>query len=477
MRTRATITLLVPFITLLAACGSRACGKQSATADAGVLPDPQANGDASRDAANDGATGAMLEPRPAVKHVAFTTDGSLALELATRLVVYGANGERRELALAPSADVSWPYQAVRSVLVDENGTVRLIAMSSVRELHHAKGRAFDNVLIESASDGDGGIDSDVDVAGVVLGPSGATVARLLAPPGARPRLYNVSITKSGRFAVASWRLNDESTKIPSFVYDLTTGRRIGPVLPMSQMGDRAVATFFGDRQIGVRDDKVVVIELATAQDLRSARIGCPPPSRPTADSEIIRGNPIVDERGTRMVVTCDDDAVLIDVATLRSIRTMSNVIPGCDNGMSLPAHFSADGSTLVVEGCGGEAHIDLATGKYRCGDSDPLMGAPYEPFGRENPRPAKAIGVPACGDGGAFNSSLIDLSPNYRSVSTQDGIALAGPNGLRIALSETVSTTLALAVSPKEDRYAVIEGNKVIVRALPGNAVLSELSF
>lgn len=475
MTARATVTLFVPFLALLAACGSRACGKQGATTDAGVLPDPQASGG---DASRDGGTGAMMEPRPAVKHVAFTSDGSLALELATKLVVYGANGEKREHALAPGADVSWPYQAVRSVLIEDHGTVRLVAMSSMRELHRAKGRAVDNVLVESASDGDGGTDSDsdVDVAGVVLGPTGA-IARLLAPPGERPRLYNVSITKSGRYAVASWRLNDDSMKIPAFVYDLTAGRRIGPVLPMSQMGDRGIATFFGDLQMGVRDDKVVVIDLATAQVLRSARIGCPPSKRPTADGDIIRGNPIVDQRGIRMVVTCDDDAVLIDVATLRSIRTMSNVIPGCDNGMNLPAHFSTDGSTLVVEGCGGEAHIDLATGKYRCGDSDGLMGAPYEPFGRESPRPAKAIGVPPCGDAGALNLSLIDLSPNYRSMSTESGIVLAGPNGLRIELSETISTTLALAVSPKEDRFAVIEGNKVVVRALPGGAVLNELSF
>lgn len=455
----------VSVFALTTACGSRACGKQGAAVDAGVLPDPQAN---ANDASLVDASGAIAR-RPSVKHVAFAGDGSLVVELSDRLVVYGDRGDKRELVLPPDTYVTWPYKGASSVITEEAGTVRLVALPSLRELHKTKGRALDGTLVES--------NGDDDAAAVLLAPNGTTATRLVPPPGKKAHVDAVNVTKSGRFAVGTWRIEPDS-EVEAIAYDLATGRPIGSAIRMSQLGDTPAAVFDGDRQVGIRRDEVVVIDLASGAELRKARIGCPPQRAGTTDAEIVRGNPIVDPRGLRLVVTCNEDAVLIDARSLRTIRTFPSIVPGCDNGGTLPAHFSEDSATLVVEGCGGEAQLDLASGKYRCGDSDQLMGAPYEPRGPgTEARPAQSIGVRPCGDGGAFSSSIIQLSASYRSVSTQDGVALVGPGAVRFALPETAAVTGGLAVSPKEDRFAVVTGDAITVRALPGGSVLRELKF
>ena len=453
---------LSSFVLLTSGCGSRGCTR--AAPDASVVAEPDAH---ASDAAAPGAELPAVPPARGAKHVAYGEDGSLVVELPDRLVGYAPNGDKREVAFSPHADVLWPYPSGGSVVVQDGDTLHLFALGPLREVHVAKGRTLDNGLVES--------DGENDTAVVLLAPGATKVSRFAGPVGKKARAENASLTRSGRFAVVSWDVEGASSNADALVYDVASGRTIGTAMRPRSLGTMPKATFDGDRQIGFRGDRLVVLDLATGRTLRQAAIACPR----NAAGEVTRGNPIVDPRGLRVVVTCNEDGLLLDARTLRTLLTRPHIVPGCDNADVLPAHFSDDGSHLVVEGCGGEARLDMTTGRYVCGDGAQLMGAPYEPQGPQAP-PPRSVGVPPCHDGGAFGmgGSDVSLSRHYRAESNASGAELVGPGNLRLPLPTTGAIAGEVAVSPKEDRCAYVdEGGKVIVRALPSGALLSELKL
>ena len=165
----------------------------------------------------------------------------------------------------------------------------------------------------------------------------------------------------------------------------------------------------------------------------------------------------------------------LDAKTLRRVRGYTHLIPGCDNGPYLGGHFSSDGALFVLEGCGGEARLDVATGKFKCGDSDGLMGASYQIVTPTHTpqRPPQAIGVPPCRAGTNASSSVTSLGAGFSMEWNEEGVALLGPKGLRIKLPENARPV----VSPAGDRFAYAEDNKVFVKSLPANAALSTFEF
>lgn len=82
--------------------------------------------------------------------------------------------------------------------------------------------------------------------------------------------------------------------------------------------------------------------------------------------------------GTRVLVTCDyGDAVLIDRKQRRVQARFSHYVAGCDNGPSLTSYWDPSGKRVHKEGCGGEAIVEMPSGKIACADDPHLAGAPY----------------------------------------------------------------------------------------------------
>jgi hypothetical protein len=214
-----------------------------------------------------------------------------------------------------------------------------------------------------------------------------------------------------------------------------------------------------------------VRDLATGSVLRRGRIGCPR----NAQTIYGAGNVIVAPAGDKLVLTCEMDGLAFDAKALRRTRVLPHLIPGCDNGPILPAHFSEDGSRLILEGCGGEARLDVATGKFQCGDADGLMGGDYEMLmpAPKRTRPPQASGVPPCRASANPSVSYSRLAAGYSREWGPDEQALVGPKGVRIVLPGNAMPVVA----PTGDRFAYPSDDKVIVRSLPSGATLQELTF
>ena len=134
---------------------------------------------------------------------------------------------------------------------------------------------------------------------------------------------------------------------------------------------------------------------------------------------------------------------------------------------------------MIVEGCGGEAHLDLRTGRYLCGDDDGLMGRPYDLF-RDDPDPAKskpkqAVGVPPC-HVGAMARSEEKASAHYSLAANDEGdLVVLRPGDPSVHLS--IAAGQMPLISPEEDRYAVVDDASVVLYALPSGAILAKLVF
>jgi hypothetical protein len=167
--------------------------------------------------------------------------------------------------------------------------------------------------------------------------------------------------------------------------------------------------------------------------------------------------------------------VVLDAATLAERRRIPRIIPGCDNGPILGGTILPDGHTLWLSGCGGEAKLDLASGRFKCSDSDGLLGAPYMPM---PPMPGAGSGawqappdrrnVPACG-ASQTESTPFGRSGRYK-LKYVEHVAIETPEGA-IELGDGEIP----AVAPDEQSFAYQHDGHVIVRALPGGAQLADL--
>jgi hypothetical protein len=156
------------------------------------------------------------------------------------------------------------------------------------------------------------------------------------------------------------------------------------------------------------------------------------------------------------------------------------MMPGCDNGEILPAHFDPKApNRLLVEGCGGLAKLDLSTGKYACTDADGLVGAPYEmvprmPGDARPTIPADRRGLPRCTSGEPSAQPYLIPSASNAWVLSADGDVptLVGPKGEKIELEPNAPPpTLSL----DETMMAYDLGGRVVLRAIPSGALLGEI--
>jgi hypothetical protein len=173
-------------------------------------------------------------------------------------------------------------------------------------------------------------------------------------------------------------------------------------------------------------------------------------------------------------VTCGEDGVVLDATTLATRRRLPSIMPGCDNGPFLGGEILKDGRTLRLDGCGGEAKLDLQTGNYACGDDPGLLGAPYDMGVGLPGRPRMPTGrerVPRCAKGdsqttrlGSSDTYRLDQSDHYAVVFNGGALSLGDDAGYPV-------------IAPDESEIAYTSGDRVVVRSLPGGKTVTELSL
>jgi hypothetical protein len=236
-------------------------------------------------------------------------------------------------------------------------------------------------------------------------------------------------------------------------------------------------TVHGERQIGFRGGDLVSIDIASGATLHRAAALC---TAKGPHHELIAGNPQVDPTGTKILATCNGDGVMVDAASFKRLRTYPHLVPGCDNGEFLPAHFTDDGSELILHGCDGEADLDLKTGKFVCSDRDELMGAAdplRKPTGASKvvPPGRAAHGIPACPDSiEADSENGRELNEDWTAFETSDPPVVVGPAQQKIPFEPWMAK---MKIAPKGDRFLIVSGTHVLVYNMADRKLISELVF
>ncbi len=301
--------------------------------------------------------------------------------------------------------------------------------------------------------------------------------KLELPPGKARRVETLEMVSGDKTAVVSWT-PEESSDTEAGIFDIATGKYVGKAFGNGMYAARPIATIEGKVQYGLADTTIKVLDLETAAVLRSGKIAC--------GKDQFLGNPMLSPNGDLLLVTCGMDGIVLDPKTFAVKRRHSKIMPGCDNGDVLPASFDKKKPTeLVLEGCGGEARLEITTGKYKCSDDIGLVGAPYEvimppprpgapprlpvraaPPGREN--------LPHCrpADQG-MQPVPISGSATYREVWDENSRYVITDDGRKIALDADARLPV---LAPDESKVAYITKDKVIVRALPKGDVVREIT-
>lgn len=380
----------------------------------------------------------------------FLRDGTLVLASDRDLLAHSPGGAPRHRRLAEGEVVMLdPSNAQGDGLVIMGRTTFTLLDGALKELFH--GEATQLMMAGGA------LAVTKPAPAVLLGASGALV-RLVLPPSTVPITpEGLSVAPSGKFAVVTWTLDRPGDlQRDAGIYALPGGQYLGPGAPMSMMALAPGASFHGDAVYAVVAGEVRVIDLATAKITRRGKLPCPKGE--------IAGNPMVSPDGARLLITCGADGLALDPATFVVRRRYPRILPGCDNGNILPAHFErARPSVLVVEGCGGIARLDVATGVYACGDSPGVLGAPYEigPGGGGPVLPADRRAVPHCtpGDGG-----MASLGDGYHYGTTDTGETFVIGAAGRLSLGNQPSIP---SISADAKRLVYATGDRVVVRGLP----------
>lgn len=421
-------------------------------------------------AASDAAAPVASGPRAAggaPSSLEVLQDGTLVIANETQVATRAPSGAIARHALPRGATPRTSPELAGLVLDDGEGVVELLATPSLVSLYRGKGTApFGAPSAIVTEDG----------SALLLQHEGRLLRVVLPKAGANPRVeavvpvaggarLNVSITTD---APASATTSDPPVTT-GYLFDPSKGTLVGRGVPLAAIpidGPRGAHT--GDLGFVLAGSRVMRIDLRTANVLKQGTVRCAKGEGPY--------NPTPSPNGALLLVTCGGDAVVLDGATLVERRRIKDVMPGCDNGNILGGEVLADGHTLRLEGCGGEARIDLDKGRYTCGDGAGIVGAPYS-MGLGGPgavpqAPAGRASLPPCTKDLSRSTSAFGTSGRYRLVHGEQ-LTIEHAGGV-ITLEDDSAAVPVIARD--EASFAYLRGEKVVVRTLPAGKVLLELS-
>lgn len=395
------------------------------------------------------------------EQVGFTRDGTVIVISNREIVAVDAQGALHRRSLAKDDRASLGLRGTgNGVVVEAKDSVTLLEVPTLKPLFTGKGRPVSNFA------GDG-ILLDNPTPGVVVKVGDKLLHLEPKNDAALRHVEDFVITDSRAFGIVTWGLDhdDIGPVYEGEVFALSTGQRVSKAVGV-QPYSMTPNAFLDDKfQYGIVLDEIRVLELATGKVTRRKRIAC--------GKEQILANPIPSPDGALLVVTCADDLMVLDGKSLGLQRRVPHVLPGCDNGMVLPAHFdSVNKRELVVEGCGGESRLNVSTGKYRCGDSEGVLGAPYDMGLGTGPAraPAERIHLPRCTSEEAMSAMPLGNTGKYH-WGTGEAPEVVGP-AKTIPLEEGA---LVPSLSADDTKMVYVNRTAVIVRTLPEGTKTLEL--
>jgi hypothetical protein len=413
------------------------------------------------DAAVPIADAAVVDAAPAAEidspgTVGYVSDGTLLAFGQKFLLARSRAGEIARYRLPEGANVDVPPN-LRGVVVRTESSATLLATPQLTVLYDGPGAPLQgspNVVVVARDH-------------ALAFQKGDELARLVLPGEIDSARSLRLVAHETRANVTFERETDSGTKESAALYDLATGARIGRGVPVNTtFSTLALGAALDTVGFVVEGKSVSRIDLEKGIVVRRGVIACGP--------DLPVANPTPSPAGDLLLVTCGNDAVILDGATLKSRRRIPSVMPGCDNGPYLGGEILKDGRTLRLDGCGGEARLDLQTAKYACADDPGLLGAPYDmgmgtphgprvPTGREH--------VPRCARGDSATSWL-GSSDRYR-LDQSDHYTVVFDGG-SVSLGENVGYPV---IAPDESTFAYTSGDKLVVRSLPEGNVLAELAL
>lgn len=388
-----------------------------------------------------------------VTTIEYVADGTLVLAGPTSLVARAPDGALKRVAIEPNAVVGVSSRFPGVVVQAPAGETKLYETPSLSQLYAGKGEPLllsQNVIRNERS---------------VLFQRAGKLQTITLPSSVKEgaQIEELTTVTPTRLNL-TYGLEGVDTKL-ALLFDADTGSVVGEGVPIEGFSGLApkggIAGKIGYR---IEGQQVVRVDLETGKVDRRATTAC------KAGQDF--GNPTPSPSGELLLLTCDNDGIVLDGKTLAKRRQIPRILPGCDNGPILGGAVLADGSTLLLEGCGGEAKVNLKTGKYLCGDSAGVMGAPYEMLGAaptQTRMPAGRAKTPPCNEG-YVSQANIGRSRRYKRL--YDPSMLIA-DGKKIALEADAEYLGALA--PDEKSYAYLRGGRVVIRSLPDGKIQAEL--
>lgn len=406
-----------------------------------VLPSAS-TGIAPTDAGDVKATAALVPSQ-----IEFQQNGALVVTTPRSVCAVDSNGKGRCIPVPPKSSVTAASR--EGLVVETRNDATLYATPSLDELF--RGDLRDDGFVFRKAD-----------TTIAMQMSGKLVALKLPKSHDGQAPNAIERTASGTYAILFFYGENDS-----LVYEVATATLIGKLPPLLNVSGASQVRIVGDRLFAIERGQMSIRELPTLRIVRKRAIPC-------GNKEVGLGNIVVSPSETHVLVTCGWDGILLDGKTLNPLKRFSKIIPGCDNGVDLPASFDkVNEKELVVEGCGGEARLNLSTGTYRCSDNPGIVGAPYAMMPDDVPSkaPAGRENLPSCTsekerEARASVLYLDDARTHWleRESEEADVDVLHGP-GVRISLDACTPNTVALAKDAS--RFACVEGDSVVVRALP----------
>jgi hypothetical protein len=402
------------------------------------------------------------EPPDSPSTIAYVADGTLLVVGRRTLLARAANGTTQRRRIAEDASVQYA-EGARGALIAGNEIVELLATPSLVVLHHGVGTPTTNTPTAIVID---------DGATLVMQQGDALVRFAIPADRQGAQVTGVTTIANGARVDVAYQTDDDG--FAGTLFDAKSGAFIGP-----GFADRGSASYIplsgvsNDAAFVVNGDRLARVDVMTGKITRQTAIGC--------GKDHVAGNPTPSSTGDLVLVTCDGDGIVFD-GTLRVVRRVARIMPGCDNGYFLGGLVLPDNHTMLLTGCGGQAKIDLATGRYTCGDGAGIVGAPYEMFG---------AGPLRMGPGGPVASARIPVAPPGRATlphCSKEQTNMIGRSGrFRMTYGEHITIesdgakpivldgSAAPAIAPDEKSFAYVKGDAVIVRALPGGEPIAEL--
>jgi hypothetical protein len=389
--------------------------------------------------------------------IGYVADGTLLAFGSRALLARSRTGAVARYSLPEGATIQIASD-LRGVVVRTETHATLLATPRLEVLYDGTGTPLDistNVLA-------------VQDRHVLLFQKGAELARLPLPstvPLEEARGLRL-VANETRANVSFHHDTDNGPVYSAVLYDLATGGRIGRGVSLESDYSQPSTALLDTVAYFVEGKRVSRVDLRTGAVVRKGTVVC--------GAETPVGNPTPSPDGALLLVTCGNDAVVLDGATLVSRRRIRDVVPGCDNGPILGGDILKDGHTLRLDGCGGEAKLDLGTGKYACADDPGLLGAPYGagmpipggqrlPKGREHVGRCTSVETP---------TTRLGASERYR-LDHSNVLAVTFDGG-SIPLPDAVGDPV---LAPDESEFAYLRGDRVVVIGLPKGKAITELSL